>query len=69
VTEYVAKSGNLITGKRERKVNSGDCYRCGEKNHRASECRFKKDKCYVCGKIGQNRPGPVATKINRAVTL
>ncbi|KAI7797170.1 hypothetical protein IRJ41_014565, partial [Triplophysa rosa] len=29
-----------------------ECYRCGGRNHKANECRFKKDKCYGCGKIG-----------------
>lgn len=28
------------------------CYRCHGKSHMPNECRFKKDTCYVCGKIG-----------------
>ncbi|XP_039543047.1 uncharacterized protein K02A2.6-like [Pimephales promelas] len=29
-----------------------ECYRCCGTNHKANDCRFKKDKCYVCEKIG-----------------
>ncbi|XP_052405263.1 uncharacterized protein LOC127951422 [Carassius gibelio] len=31
---------------------SRECHRCCGKNHKANECRFKNDKCYVCRKIG-----------------
>ncbi|XP_062864462.1 uncharacterized protein K02A2.6-like [Trichomycterus rosablanca] len=29
-----------------------ECYRCKGKSHAATECRFKQEKCHVCGKIG-----------------
>ena len=28
------------------------CYRCGQTNHKASECRFKEATCHNCGKKG-----------------
>jgi hypothetical protein len=28
------------------------CYRCGQTNHKASECRFKEAPCHNCGKKG-----------------
>lgn len=28
------------------------CYRCGQTNHKASECRFKETTCHNCGKKG-----------------
>ena len=32
------------------------CYRCGQKNHKASECRFKEATCHNCGKKGHIKP-------------
>ena len=31
------------------------CYRCGEKNHKAEQCRFRELSCHNCGKKGHLR--------------
>lgn len=28
------------------------CYRCGGAQHRAGDCRFIKETCHKCGKVG-----------------
>ncbi|MCI33859.1 cellular nucleic acid-binding protein, partial [Trifolium medium] len=35
-----------------RKKNCGQCYRCGEMDHKPYECPKKEDKCFNCGKWG-----------------
>ncbi|KAI2668897.1 Transposon Tf2-6 polyprotein [Labeo rohita] len=48
----VKKPDHGKKGETGEQIDTRDCYRCGGKNHKATECRFKKDKCYECGKIG-----------------
>ncbi|KAK0149179.1 hypothetical protein N1851_010298 [Merluccius polli] len=44
------------------------CYRCGGEQHRAGDCRFIKETCHKCGKVGhiQNRGWSTNSKQGRA---
>ena len=33
-------------------AQADNCYRCGQKTHKATNCPFKEAKCHYCGKVG-----------------
>ena len=37
------------------KIDTRECYRCGEQGHLANTCPFSKSKCHGCGKVGHIR--------------
>ena len=56
-SSYGNSYGNGKNYNSSRNSNSGNvntivCYRCGKRNHKAPDCRFKDRNCNKCGKVG-----------------
>ena len=44
--------GGQQKGKKQSDSTEMKCYRCGDKRHRATDCKYKEAKCNFCEKIG-----------------
>ena len=44
--------GGQQKGKKPSDYTEKKCYRCGDKRHRATDCKYKEAKCNFCEKIG-----------------
>ena len=51
---HLLKTGKqpLTPPEQKPKDSVGTCHRCGRGGHKASQCKFLKEKCHACGKLG-----------------
>ena len=48
----VQKQGNSPPKKGQKPAKQEECFRCGDKSHKAPDCKYKSTKCSKCQKVG-----------------